>query len=224
MRWLVLLLAALVAGVAPAASPARDWAVTVTPSAAGDWVIGNPKAKVRLVEYGSYTCPHCGAFAHESRAVLRDRMIRSGSVALEYHHLVRDALDLAAVVLARCGGPARFAGVHDAIFARQDEWLPRGFEFQQVNAQRIAMYPRLAQLRAYADGAGLTEIVAAQGLRPAQIDACFADATALDGVVTLTARVPAEVDSTPTFFLNGRLAPHLDWTALEPRLRAAGAR
>lgn len=205
-----------------AATPARDWRQVVSPTPAGGRLIGNPAARVKLIEYGSYTCPHCAEFAAESGPVLRDRMVRAGTLSLEYRHLIRDGIDLAAVILARCGGPKAFAATHDAIFASQGQWLQRGFEFQQSAGARIAMYPRLAQLRALADGAGLTALVQARGLGAAATDACFADSAAIDRL--MTAEIPAGVDSTPSFFVNGKLVPHVGWAGLLPVLQAAGAR
>ncbi|MFX5009123.1 thioredoxin domain-containing protein, partial [Acinetobacter baumannii] len=76
--------------------------VRVSPT--GTYVIGNPRAPVKIVEYLSFTCPHCAAFARESSAVLRGQMIRSGSVMIEYRPAVRDQADLAVTLLLKCIG------------------------------------------------------------------------------------------------------------------------
>ena len=218
------LLFALLALPTLAAAPARDWTSVATATKAGAYVIGNPAARVKLVEYASTTCPHCAAFAAESAPVLKDRWIRSGQVSLEFRHFVFNPLDLGAVILARCTGPSRFAATTAFLYATQAQWIPRAQQFQQANGQRLAMYPPLAQLRALVDGAGLTEAVVARGLSPAAVDACFADQAEVDRVTAMTANVPAGVNSTPTFFVNGRLVAHVAWAQLEPQLRAAGAR
>src|SRR3546814_11296312 len=88
--------------------------------------MGNPAAPVKLIEYLSYTCPHCAAFSAESAAVLRGRMVKSGKVSLELRNAVRDKLDLAAAALARCAGTQGFFAASDALFARQPDWSPRG--------------------------------------------------------------------------------------------------
>ena len=82
-----------------AAAPATDWSQVARPTAKGAYVFRNPAAPIKLVEYGSYTCSHCADFARESGPVLKDRMIRSGSVSLEYRHLIRDPADLGAAIL-----------------------------------------------------------------------------------------------------------------------------
>lgn len=218
------LLALLSIVLLTAATPKRDWNAVATKTPAGAYVIGNPQARVKLVEYASYTCSHCAAFSGASEAVLRKQMIASGSTSLELRHFIRDKLDLAAAILARCTGPKGFAATTAAIFAAQPTWLQRGIEFQQANGARINLYPTQAQLRANADGAGLTALVKARGLSDAAIGACFADQAEIDRIVAMTNNVPAEVDSTPSFYINGKLVPHADWVKLEPALRAAGAK
>lgn len=210
---------ALLTAAAPAPKP-----VPVTRTASGTYVLGSPAARVKLVEYASYTCSHCADFSTQSQAVLKGRMIASGSTSLEFRHMIRDRLDLAAAVLALCTGPRGFFPTSAAIFAAQPAWLEKGIEFQQVNAARINLYPRPAQLKAYADGAGLTDLVKARGLSAAAIDACFADTAEIDRILSITAAAPPEVDSTPSFFINGKVMPHGGWAQLEPALRTAGAR
>src|SRR5205823_482287 len=83
----------------------------------------------------------------ELRAVLHDRMIKSGKVSLEYRHLIRDRLDLGAAVMARCAGPARFDGNSHAIFAAQETWIKRVVDWQAAHPE-AAQQPALDQLRA----------------------------------------------------------------------------
>jgi protein-disulfide isomerase len=218
------LLALLSVVLLTGAAPRRDWNAVATKTPAGAYVIGNPAARVKLVEYASYTCSHCAAFSGASEAVLRKQMIASGSTSLELRHFIRDKLDLAAAILARCTGPRGFAATSAAIFAAQPQWLQRGIEYQQANGARIGLYPTQAQLRANADGSGLTALVKTRGLSEPAIAACFADQAEIDRIVALTSNAPSEIDSTPTFYVNGKRVPHAAWAQLEPALRAAGAK
>lgn len=202
-----------------------DWTTHVTQTPAGTYVIGNPAARVKLVEYVSYTCPHCADFAVKAEPVLKDKMVRSGSTSVEIRHFIRDRLDLAAALIARCGGAAKFASLNTAMFAQQKTWLARGMEYEQANGQRIGTYPLAAQMRALADGAGLSAIGKAGGLSDAQIGACLADRAAADRVVAITTAAPDTIEGTPGFFINGKQAMGVfTWDALQPLLRAAGAR
>jgi protein-disulfide isomerase len=207
-----------------AAAPARDWSTVATQAPSGVFVIGNPAARVKIVEWASYTCSHCAAFANESAPVLKGQMIRSGSTSLEVHHLVRDPLDLAAGILARCAGPRGYAGLHAAIFAGQEKWLQQGATYLQANAPDLEKLPKLAAFRRIADGAGLTAIAHARGLTEPQVAACFASQPGVDKLLALGAAAPAEVTGTPTFYVNGKLVPNVGWAQLEPALRAAGAK
>jgi protein-disulfide isomerase len=220
MRWLLALLALLTVS----AARAPDWTRTVTVTPAGAYVLGNPKARVKLVEYASYTCPHCAHFAAESAAPLR-ATIRSGSTSWELRHLVRDRLDLAAAILARCTGRQGFFGSTEAIFAAQDQWLMRGMQYEQLNGSQLRLYGQADQLRALADGSGLTALVQARGLTPTATAACFADEAGIARITAMTGAKPPEVTGTPTFFINGRVVPRAtDWSSLQPALRAAGAK
>lgn len=203
-----------------AAAAARDWTQATTRLPSGTYLLGNPAAKVKLVEYASYTCPHCAAFAGESGPVLHDRWIRDGGVSLELRHIIRDSADLAAAVVARCTGP-RFFATSYAIFAKQDVWLNRAINFQQTNAARMNLYPPLARLRALADGSGLSDIGRAEGATDARIDACFADQPAIDRIVAQTAAA-TDVTGTPTFLIDGQHVDGFTWDKLEPVLRAHG--
>ncbi|MFS0773476.1 DsbA family protein [Sphingomonas sp. 1P08PE] len=214
----------LLAPAVTAAAPARDWSTVAAMNADGAYVVGNPAAKVKLVEWASYTCPHCGHFAVESAPVLKDRLIRSGSTSLELRHLIRDPVDLAAAITVRCAGPRRFAATNLAVFAAQDRWMGQAQTWLQANGERLDKLPRPVALRQLADGIGLTAVARAQGLTEPQVAACFADQPALDRLLALSAKVPAEVTGTPAFFLNGKLLPPGGWSQVQPALAAAGAR
>ncbi|MDP1027299.1 thioredoxin domain-containing protein [Sphingomonas sp. KR1UV-12] len=214
----------LLAPTLTTAAPPRDWSAVATMKPDGAYVLGSPAAKVKLVEWASYTCPHCGHFATESAPVLKDRMIRSGSTSLEVRHLVRDPVDLAAAIVVRCTGARGFAATNLAVFAQQEKWMTQANTFLQANGERLDKLPRAAALRQVADGTGLTAIGKAHGLTEPQVAACFADQAAIDKLLALSATVPAEVTGTPTFFLNGKLQPQGTWAQLQPALAAAGAR
>jgi len=206
-----------------AAAPARDWTTVVRQTPQGAYVVGNPAAPLKLVEYGSYTCSHCAEFAKESDAVLKGQMVKSGRVSVEYRHLVRDPFDLAAVVLARCAGPRGFFGASQAIFATQAEWLQKAIDWQQANAG--TQYRTDAErLRAAAQGAGLIDLMQKRGLAPAAINACLADSAGIAQAMKMTQDAPADVQYTPFFFLNGTPQPNMTWAKLEPILRASRAR
>ncbi|MGN6375897.1 MAG: DsbA family protein [Sphingomonas sp.] len=204
---------------------ARNWDETVTKLPDGAFLIGNPAAKVKLVEYLSYTCPHCAAFQKESAAVLRGRFIRSGSTSLEVRNQIHDQLDLDAALLARCAGTAGFTKLTSAVFAAQGDWLPQGIQFEQDNGRRLAMYPKMDRLKASAQGSGLTAIALQNGMNQAQVDACLSNEGAIQPIMAMMQAAPKAITGTPGFIVNGKFAADVyDWAHLQPILRAAGAR
>lgn len=220
MRWFAALLSLLaLAAAAPRKQP-RDWTRVATKTAAGAYVVGNPDARVQLIEYASYTCPHCAHFSAESGPVLKERMIRDGTVRLEFRHVVFNALDLDAAVLARCTGPRNFLAATAFIYATQDAWIARAEAFGKARDERVGALSRMAQYRALADGAGLTDLLVRRGLPRKAIDACFAEEAEFDRISAMA----GEVQTTPTFALNGKRLDPTGWAGLEPQLRAAGAR
>jgi len=224
---LVLVSLASAASAAPgkpqrAAAPA-DWSKVAALTPAGSVRIGNPAAKVKIVEYLSFTCPHCAAFARESAATLKGQMVKSGTASLEFRPLTSNQLDLTAAIIARCTGPTRYAATVEAIFARQDEWSPLGVNFVNRELRRFAAEKPLDQIRIMAQSIGLSDIARAQGLTDAQIKACFADPQIVNSVLKIGAAASRIIQFTPTFYVGGRDAKVYDWASLEPILRAQGA-
>ena len=209
---------------APKAQPARDWRTHVVQTTSGAILTGNPAAKVKLVEYLSYTCGHCAHFVAESKAPLHDDLIRRGQVRVEFRHAVRDPLDMAASLLARCTGPKGFGGATQAIFAAQESWFEQGKIWWQANAARIQSQPELAQLKAAANGSGLSALMQKRGMTAATIDRCFAAPGDLTKVTAMTKAAWETIQGTPSFAVNGKAVAGSGWAALQPELRAAGAR
>ena len=211
-----LLLVALAVSVG-AAPP--NWTRTVT-NQNGAYVIGNPKAKVRVVEYTSYTCSHCATFAREGQPKLMAQVAR-GTVAFEIRNAVRDKLDFADAVAARCGGPARFVGHHDAIFAAQEQ-LGQRTEAWQAGAGKTAPTDANAGLKALARGSGLTALMARRGLTPSALDACLTSKAAQAPVLAMTndAWNVRKIAGTPAFLVDGEVVQAASFETLDPFIRA----
>jgi protein-disulfide isomerase len=207
----------------PAPAKAGDWTRTVTQLRNGAFQMGNPAAKTTLVEYFSYTCPHCQAFAEEGIPPLKQGWVRSGTVKVEFRNYIRDPFDLVAALLARCGGPARFLANHEAIYGSFDTWMDKAVPYGDA-------HPEIADPKNYnaatftdvADKTGLMAVVAKNGLSNDQMRACLADKTALATILGLTAgswdAVP-DFPGTPTFLLNGKVVANTaTWASLKPHL------
>src|SRR3954447_16029928 len=105
------------------APPRADWTHVVAASPAGGFVLGNPKAKVKLVEYGSLSCPHCRAFDQDGVPTLLAKYVKPGQVSWEFRNYVRDAADLTAALISRCNGARSFFPLVRGLYKDQPAWF-----------------------------------------------------------------------------------------------------
>lgn len=223
MRFLVLALMFLI-GASATASPAPppDWKTVVVRTAEG-FRMGNPDAPVKLVEYGSRTCPICGRFAHESGDLVT-RYVASGKVSWEFRDFPVHPQDVAVSTLGMCVTPRNFFNILEQMFARQDEFNGRASAIGEARWKQFEAMPILQSNRAISDALGYTAMLKQAGMTDARIQQCFGDVAALKAFGDrINAAAQRGVNGTPTFFLNGRRLRVITWSQLEPELQAAGA-
>ena len=208
-----------------AATPVKPvaWSSTVTSSSIGAFLVGNPDAKVRMVEYFSYTCHICADFAKASAVPLKTQYIDRGLVLFEYRNLVRDPVDMTAALLARCGGESAFARNHQAIFANFPAMIAK--LQKATDAQKKSWFEGTTGERArkIASDTGLTALMRARGYTQAQLNAALDSEVAqaeLTGMTNIGMGAD-RVEGTPTFFINGRNAGVTAWPALKSKLDLA---
>lgn len=220
LLWAVLLAALL----SPPAHAGRDWTKTISQTPAGAYVMGNPAAKVKLVEYLSLTCSHCADFAQEGWGALKANYIGKGLVSLEVRHAVRDGLDLTGTMLVRCTGPKGYFGASEAVLAALPVWGPRASEYAEKAGPALDDKPIGERMQAIAKGSGLDMLVASRGLPPGRVAGCLSDAAEQKKLAAMAKEAWGERDigGTPSFLINGELQPGIStWQALEPKLQAA---
>jgi protein-disulfide isomerase len=149
---------------------------------AGDIMIGSDKAPVTIIEYASMTCPHCAHFEETTLPELKKRYIDTGKVRYVMREFPLDALAAAGFMLARCAGPDKYESVVETLFAKQPDWV-----IQQP----------IPPLMAIAKQFGFTE---------ESFNACLANQKVLDDIQAVRdyAANKLAVNSTPTFFINGK--------------------
>ena len=207
---------------APAKSQA-DWTHIVTLEPNGAYLLGNPAAKTRLVEYFSYTCSHCAHFMVEAMGPLRTGWIRQGLVALEFRNLVRDPYDATAALLARCGGKARFLANHEALFNNFDAWIPKIEAFAAARDPNTPARDQATALGEIADKTGLTALLSKAGLTQAAQRACLGNKEQFNTVIAMTKEATEKlgVTGTPSFLINNMLIKDAhNWATLKPQLPA----
>ncbi|TAG20538.1 MAG: DsbA family protein [Rhodobacterales bacterium] len=167
---------------AMAASPvlAQDAAAELT-----DFSLGSPDAPVKIVEYASYTCPHCADFHAAVFKDLKRDYIDTGKVHFTLREVYFDRYGLWAAMVARCGGDMRYFGIHDMLFDQQKEWAASQDPMQVVQS--------------------LKTIGISAGLDGAAIDACLNDQAKAEALIArFQTNMEADgVEGTPTIFVNG---------------------
>ena len=205
------------------ASPAKaHWARTTRRTAEGAIVIGNPAAKVKLVEYLSMTCPHCAALSIETMPPLQRNYIAKGLVSLEVRHAVRDGYDFVASLLLRCEPPARYLDSMEGLFAAQEDWMARGANAR--TAEGFESKSNDEKLELIAKSAGFDSFFAKLGMGASAYAACMADARSKEQLTQMAGNSWQRdaIPGTPLILINGaRQDKILSWSDLEPRIKAA---
>jgi protein-disulfide isomerase len=230
---MILMLAGLLA-LSPAAAPAQRapaprWATVVAVTPQGGYRQGNPAAPVKLVEYGSRTCPTCQRFAVEGVGPLTAGFIATGKVSYEYRdYLVHGVPDLALALLNQCVPTARFFAVLDAIYAAQPVFHERIDKLVTDAPERTKQWQALPPAQAatrFAEALGFLPFMQKLGLSEVQARKCLADPVRIRRVAQTNAGAVTlhGVAGTPTFFINGRKMRAISWLQLQPELWASGA-
>jgi protein-disulfide isomerase len=150
---------------------------------ADDRILGKADAPVTIIEYASLTCPHCAAFEKEILPKIKTEWIDTGKAKLVFRDFPLDGSALKAAIVARCAPPERFYGFIGVLFAQQGSW--------GISPDPIP---------------GITRIAKLGGMSEDQVQACLKD-DALQNKI-LAGRLAGEqqylVESTPTFFINGK--------------------
>jgi protein-disulfide isomerase len=155
----------------------------LVPGPLGDEIQGQADAPVTIVEYASMTCPHCSHFHETTYPEMKKKYIDTGKVRFIFREFPLDPLAAAAAMLARCAGKDKFFPLIDAFFAQQKDWV---------------VQKPLQPMFAIAKQAGFTQQT---------FDECLANQQMLNGIEETRTRAASKlnVNSTPTFFINGKL-------------------
>jgi protein-disulfide isomerase len=212
------------AAARPAKAPVpHDWSKTVVATPEGGFRMGNPNAKLRLVEYGSLACPHCRHFEETGYKPLVQRYVRTGRVSYEFRNLLLNAPDLSVSLLAHCAGPARFFPMTEVVYATQPQWFRRVGGMSDAQKAELEKMSDAERNIRVGEIAGFTQIAARFGVARARARQCLADPKGLERLLGITkAAEDAGINHTPTFLINGDVTEAATWDQLEPLLKQAG--
>ena len=165
-----------------------------------DMTMGNPDAAVTLIEYASFTCPHCKRFHEDVMPRLKADYVDAGKVNFVYREVFFDRPGLWAAMVARCGGEMRYFAITDMIYAKQSEWL------------------RAGSPAGIADG--LRKIGLAAGIGQEELDACLSDGAMAQAMVANYEKNMAEyaISGTPSLVVNGKILGNMSYDRLQEEI------
>ena len=207
-------------GPRPTGPRGHDWRTTASRTPEGGFLIGNPNARVKVVEYFSTTCPHCATFAHESGESLFGDHVRSGRVSVEYRNYYLNGVDIAAALLSRCAQPRQYFEMTHTLLGTQPQWMGRVNAITPQQRTELQALPPLEVAKRLITMLGLDAIGQRHGITPQVRAQCLTQVN-LDQLDALhSAGGAAGVNGTPTFFINGRMVQENNWAGIQPLLRA----
>ena len=160
-----------------------------------EMVLGNEDAPVVLIEYASFTCPHCRNFHEDSFSKLKKDYIEPGLVKYIFREVYFDKYGLWAAMVARCGGSEKYFGLIDLIFKKQDEWTTGDVDEVVAKLERIGKV---------------------SGMSDNEIQNCMQNNTKARALVEKYREnaLKDDIKSTPSFIINGKLYSNMDYDKL----------
>ena len=152
-----------------------------------EMIQGNPDAAVEVIEYSSFTCPHCASFHANQYKALKENYIETGRIKFVYREVYFDRPGLWASMIARCSDDTNFFfAFTELLYTEQQMWLATG------------------------DPAGIIEdlrrLAKTAGLDDATLDACLSDAAKAEALFTWFQENADRdgINSTPSFLIDGQ--------------------
>ncbi|MEF3048070.1 DsbA family protein [Pseudotabrizicola sp. L79] len=167
-----------------------------------DMTLGQEDAPVTMIEYASYTCPHCATFHDAVFKDLKKDYVDTGKVRFVYREVYFDRYGLWAAMMARCGGDMRYFGIQDILYSTQSEWAASD------DANIVV--------------GNLKKIGKTAGMDDATLDACLQDGTMAQALVDHYEANMAEYDikGTPSIVINGTVHSNMTYAELKTILGA----
>jgi len=187
---------AVMAAATGSAVLAQESTPATAPAVVQDFALGDPNAPIEIIEYASYTCPHCATFHANVWPELKANFVDTGKVHFIFRPVYFDGPGLWADMLARCSEDnEKYFGIAGILFERQAEWSRAGS--QAGVAEGIVSVGRQA------------------GLDEETVLACLQDN---DNAQALVAAFQANVardniEGTPSFLIDGVLTDNMSYAS-----------
>lgn len=169
-------------GISPANAAGIDLSDINTPPELGEKVMGKADAPVTIIEYAAATCSHCAAFHTGTFKELKSEFIDTGKVRFILREFPFGDAGLAAFMVARCAPEDKYFPIIDVLFEQQDKWAGPDIANQLLGIAKLA---------------GFTE---------QSFGECLKNEEIAKGILAIRDKAGTSygVDSTPSFFVNGK--------------------
>jgi len=174
-------------------------AAEIDTSSVQEMVMGEEDAPIEMIEYGSFTCPHCASFANNVFPQLKKDYIDTGKVKFVFREVYFDKYGMWASMIARCE-PSKFWGINEMIFEAQSDWARKDSEVEIANALR--------------------KIGLLAGLDKDKINSCLEDSDKLRTLVAWYQQNAKadDVSATPTFVVDGETMSNMGYSDMKAML------
>ncbi len=188
--------------LASAANAQTADAAEVDTSTIKPMTLGNPDAAVQIIEYASFTCPHCATFDQGPFKELKAEYIDTDKIGFTYREVYFDRYGLWASMVARCDSD-KFFGITDLIYAGQSEWVQAGEPAAIV--EELKKIGRLA------------------GIENDTLDACLQDGEKAQTLIAWWEenQQADDISSTPSFIINGEKYSNMAYAEMKEIIDAA---
>lgn len=194
-----------VSALGPNAVKAQSTDADIDISDVMDMRLGDPEAPVTVIEYASFTCPHCATFHQGPYRQLKADFIDTGKINFIYREVYFDRFGLWASLMARCAGPDKFFGITDLLYSSQSTWSRAGGGDPAMIADELRKIGRLA------------------GMETDTINACLQDEDQIRKMVAWFQTKTGEhnISSTPSFVINGKTYSNMAYAEMVELINAA---
>jgi protein-disulfide isomerase len=155
---------------------------------AGDeHALGSPSAPIRMIEYGSPTCPVCARWDTDVFPQFKKTYVDTGKVHYVFRVFARVPLDAAVEAMGRCLPKDRYFPFIDMMYQTQYAWDPDGYQIPDIHD---ALIDRGRQA----------------GLSAEEIESCISNQAELKKITAVSeyAAQTYGINSTPSFLIDGK--------------------
>ena len=212
---------------APATATAagkQDWTQVIAATPEGGFRMGNPDAKVKLVEFGALTCSHCREFHEQGLPTLKANYIASGKLSYEYRPFILSGVDFPPSLLVRCQPAPVAFNLIAAFYENQPSWILPYTKLTDEDSKRLQALPPAEQIKGLGLAGGLDGFVRSRGIPRAKFDQCLSDKAGIDKLSAIRDEATNKygLTGTPWFVVNGTTQKDVfNWAMLRPKLDTA---